>query len=405
MSNFFQNEDNLLINYAQTNGKKLYGETKVLQVTAKPTNQAVAGQTITWDIDANGDQFLDDARIVTVLSALTAGTGGSYQYFIDAVGIYLWDKFDLKQHGEIKRTVYVDNLYNSLKYDLDTDKYARISQDLGIASSTNRATLGASQQTFAISLKRIFNLFTKPLDRSLYKNAFQIVGYLKSDFGKCIQTDKTGVSFTMVDCYLDMSYIKANRKILQATRESYIKNSNMGAPQYDIEYLTLPFSVLAGATTTVVTLAELQGKNVIDIRPILRATSLKNTLNGCDFTDTFIAPTSWNLKSNSNYISDGIQQDITKTYYDRVIFPRKHFVGEKNLISSLATTNEFVISFAHDYIQDQDEGRMYHGSRFFTENDAKLTINFASLAANTDLDVLVRCAKRVQLVNGVIMDL
>jgi hypothetical protein len=234
---------------------------------------------------------------------------------------------------------------------------------------------------------------------------FEIRMVLRDAARYCIQTDKTSPTFTITDTYLDLQYIKAKSIILNTNRKMYNENGAIGKPYFNIKHKIVEKTVVSSSTSIVLSLPELVDERVIDLCVFLRASALKNTNDASDYTDTFIAPTSWALKSGGKYINYGLQQDITKTYYDRVILPRLELLGWVNLLSETASGNDFLISFANDHEVESSEFKRYHDARYFSEKDVQLTVNFSSLVAQTDLIVIIRSAERFVVKNGLIKDL
>jgi hypothetical protein len=294
MSNYFHDEKLHLLDYAQSRGRSVKGEEQVLQVDAKPSITPAFGSMVTFSVDTNGDQFLDDARLVTEISPIT-GTGGTYIRACNAVGLHMWDRFELKQNGDLLRTRTADDVWADIKYDTDSDRYARISQDIGVAAITDRNTFAASAQTFALSCKRIFGEFSTALDRNIMKGKLEILGYLKRDVKFVIQTDQTTPTFAITNCYADLLYVKPKTALINLSRQMYVDNKNMGEPRFVIATVDVHTTINSGATYAVINLPELQDKDVIDIKPIIRLQSLMNTNSTSDYTDTYIAPISWAL--------------------------------------------------------------------------------------------------------------
>ena len=400
---YFSDENLHLMDFATSKGQNLKGTTDIVQVNPDSTSTPAFDSIVKYKIRAHGDKYLNKSALVCVIGALS-GSGGTYIRGVNALGVFMWSRFELWQHSKHKGTIYADDIFNNILYHCDADEFALISQQIGYDTSTsNRNTLGASAQTFVLPLQRLFNVFSKPLDRSLLKDEFEIHGYLRSGVRYVIQTDKTSPTFSITNTYLDLEYLEPKSKIVNAVRQNYIDRNHVSDAWFDVEHTQVIQTLLSGATTATINLPELQDKDVIDIQVVLRASTLLNTNDASDYTDTYIACTSWNLKSNAMYLN-GVQQDITTAYYNKVVFPRLKFVGSKNLISSTTLRSEFVIPFGHNAKEEHVDKKAYHGSRYFKENDCKLTLNFGSLAANTDCFVLIRSAKRQCISRGEIVN-
>jgi hypothetical protein len=400
---YFHSDENHLMDFAMSKGRNLKGKAEILQVKPDATNTPAFGSIVTYKIRRNGDQFLNKGHLVTVISPVTK-TGGTYARLSNAGGIFMWKRFEIWQFGELKRTVQADFVFNNLLYNTNNDHFSFISQAIGYdVSTSNRNTAAGGAQTFAINLQRLFNLFAKPLDRTLINDDLEIRGYLQDSVVNVCQTDGTSPTFTITDTYLDLEYVDPKSKIINATRQLYIDNGKMGEPMFDVEYIQNITTLVSGATTATINLPELKDRDVIDLQVIIRPSASLNAVNA-DYTDTYTAATSWNLKSNSLYLN-GVQSDITSTYYQRVVLPRLKVAGENNLISGTGLRNDFIISFAQNYSNETSDFKQYSGSRLFKESDVKLGVNFASLGANNDLYVNIRCAKRAVISNGNFKDL
>lgn len=112
----------------------------------------------------------------------------------------------------------------------------------------------------------------------------------------------------------------------------YADNGFISQPAFNVDHTIVTKAIQSSETSVVLNLPQLKGKRIIDLLVLLRASALSDTNDASDYTDTFIAPTSWNLKSGGKYLNYGLQQDITKTYYDRVILPKLELKGWKNLL-------------------------------------------------------------------------
>ena len=399
---FFDNDQLHLIQHAQ-NGKVI-GQYANQMVSPDATSTPAFGSTVIYEIQKSGDDLVDEACLVVDISAIS-GSGGTYIRGVNALALYIWKRIELVLDNKIKAVAYPDAIEKNIKYYLNSDKYSCVSQQLAIQAQATRDTLAGSAQKLVIPLKHLFPIFSKPLDRSMIRGTFTIRGYLKDNVRQCIQTDKTGATFSITNTYLDIQYIKAKPIILNTNRKMYNENNATGKPHFNIEHLIIEKQIASSSTSVVLSLPELINERVIDLTVFLRASALKETNDASDYTDTYIAPTSFNLKSGGKYNNYGVQEDITKSYYDRVILPRLEFEGWVNLLSGTASGNEFVISFANDHGVETSDEKRYHGARFITEKDFQLTVNFASLAAQTDIVVIARTAKRFVIKNGLIEDL
>ena len=233
--------------------------------------------------------------------------------------------------------------------------------------------LAAFAQVVVIPLALLFGLLSKPLNRVLFNDELEIKFYLRDNVRHVIQTDhSTAPTFTITNCYLNLEYVTPKQSIINANRLAYIKNGNKGVPQFDIAHTLKTSSVASSSTSTVVSLPEVTDKSVIDIQTILRATALSDTNDASNYSDTFIAPTSWDLQSSGNYINHDKEGAITKTYYDKVMIPRFEFPGWNNILSGNATGNDFLISFASDHSVEASEYKRYHGARYFSEKDVRI---------------------------------
>ena len=399
---FFENEDLHLMDFARSGN--IIGEVDNLRVVADETATPTMGSTVTLNVKKNGaNSWLDNGVVVFELSALSGGSGGSYNRFVNAIALYLWQRVEILQNSDIKFKNYPEAVHQNMKYYLNQDKYAALSQQLAIGSTSTRNTLAASAQIVVIPLALLCGLFSKPLDRALFNDELEIKFYLRDNVRHVIQTDhSTPPTFTITNCYLDLEYVTPKQSIINASRLAYIKNGNKGVPQFDVVHTLKTTTVSSSSTSKVVSLPEVTDKSVIDIQTILRASALSNTNDASDYSDTFIAPTSWDLQSSGNYINHGKEGAITKLYYDKVMIPRFEFPGWNNILSGTATGNDFLISFASDHTIENSEYKRYHGARYFSEKDVQLTVNFSSLAAQTDCINIIRHCRRWVLNKGII---
>jgi hypothetical protein len=396
---FFDNDQLHLIQHAQ-NGK-IIGEIVNQRVSPDATSTPAFGSVVRYEVKSSGNDQLDDGDIVVDISAII-GSGRTYIRGVNALALFLFKRWEVYQDSTILETTYPENVFQDIRYYSNSDKYSCISQKLAINTSGNRDTLAGSAQKLVIPIKNLFALFSKPLDRAMIKGNLEIRMYLRDDVRYCIQTDKTSPTFSITDTYLDLQYIKAKPIIVNTIRKMYNDNNSVGKPYFNVRHKIVEKSIASSSTSIVLSLPELVDERVIDLCCFLRASALKDTNDASDYTDTFIAPTSWSLKSGGKYINYGLQQDITKSYYDKVIVPRLEFGGWVNLLSGTATGNDFVISFANDHVVESSEYKRYHGARYFNEKDVQLTVNFSSLAAQTDLVVIIRSADRFVCKNGLI---
>ena len=146
----------------------IIGEIDNVRVSPDVSLTPSMGTTMPYKLKKNGStDWLNRGAIVLVLSAL-AGTGGTFNRFVNAVALYLYNKWKLHQGGKPQFTAYLDAVHQSLKHNKDQDFYSALSQQLVIGWQATRNTLGASSQTLVIPLSILFGIFAKPLDISLF---------------------------------------------------------------------------------------------------------------------------------------------------------------------------------------------------------------------------------------------
>ena len=317
----------------------------------------------------------------------------------------MFKRFELVLDNDILETNYPECVHSNLKNYSNSDKYSCISQQLAIGSTSTRNTLAGSAQTLVIPLRLLFSLFAKPFDRAMIEGKLEVKMYLRDNVRYCIQTDKSSPTFSITDTYLDLEYTRPNPTIINSVRTMYNQNDLTGIPYFDIDHEIVEEVALTGATSANIKLSTLVNKRIVDIQVFARASALSDTVDASDYTDTYIAPTSFNLKSGNKYLNYGLEEDITKEYYDRVILPSLKLPGWVNLLNGTASGNEFIISYASDHGTESSEFKRYHGSRFFSKQNAILTVNFSALAADTDIICIVRSAGRFVINNGSIKHL
>ena len=392
----FYDEKLLLSDFVNTKGQTVKGKKTILQVKPDSTSTPAFGSIPVIKIRRNGNQLLNDSRLVFSISAMTK-TAGTFVRLCNAGGLYCFKRYELWQNGnQVGNSVFADHVFKNIQYYVNSDRYSIVSNNIGVDTTTNRNTAGTAGQTFALNLKHIFNLFAKPLDRELVSDDFEIRLYLRDSVVNVCQTDGTNPTFTITDMYLDLEYVEPAQSVMTLSREMFFSNDKKTQPMFYVENLLNQSTQLAGSVQATISLPELKDRNVIDITVIIRATSLLDAIQA-DYTDSLIPATSWNIKSNSLYLN-GLQQDITSAYYQKVIVPRLKWLGIRNVLPNIA--NEFVIPFANVYDNETADAHSFHGSRLFTESDARMTINYSALAANADIYLLIRTAKLIENNNG-----
>ena len=394
------NPDQLLGAYTASNGEIVVGNKNYKYVDSQPAYSSVAfgSSYVNMVVDSNGSgEWLHDSRLVVKISAMTK-TGGTYCRGVNSLALFMFDGFRLFSDSKEKAYVTSDMVFENIYKNVDSDKWARIAADIGYDTTVgNRNTLGASSQMFAIPLKYMFNMFSKPIDIENLKK-IEIRCYLKANIAFCLQTDGTAPTFTFNAFYLDNEYITADPKITNFSRALAI--SNQSPLSFDYEYLDKPIQIASGATTVDIPLTELVGKNVIDICFQIRANTSINTVLTSDYTDSNIAITTWNLKNGNKFITN-LQQDVTVVPdYVRVILARLHFIGIKQILGR--TNPAITCSFAHDYsTSDTERSQKYNGYRDFTGiATPNLHLTFPALAAASQCNVFVRMVKLVAFNSG-----
>lgn len=204
MKDQFFDDDRLHLLQLAQNGK-IIGDITNERVSCDETTTPAFNTVATYPLKPSGQRFLNNASIVNVISAIT-GSGGTSIRGVNTLGLHMYKRWELIQDGDIVDTAYPDCVYHNLKQYKNSDEYACISQQLGIAASGTRDTLAGSAQTFNIPLKLLFAIFSKPLPRFLLKGNVEIKGYLRDNVRYCIQTDKTSPTFSITDTYLDLEY-------------------------------------------------------------------------------------------------------------------------------------------------------------------------------------------------------
>lgn len=347
------------------------------------------------------DMVNNDARLVITRSALSGGSGGSYNRMVNAAGIYMFEKFDIWQNGKLIESKTADDMFYELFYFTPQEYWSQVAAMIGYDTSTsNRNTAAASAATYIIPLRWFCSLFQKPVNLNVLAD-IQIRLYLRNGIMKCIQSDhSTDPTFTFTDFYIDSEYIEPYSKEVINYQPNLLINTDKKNKIYpwsfiDIEYMQKDFNLTASTTQNELDLGELDGKDVIDCLVIVRTATLVNTNKTSDYTDNNIALTSWNLKNDGKFIFN-YQKDITVDYYNKVQLPRLYIANNTNILNR----NEYMLSFCDDYVNHSKEDTiLYSGSMDFSGiKNAKLTINHSSLAANSICTVLVRYAEITRVV-------
>lgn len=392
MSSYFYDSAYVNNHYVRSNGTTILGEFLVDQKVSDPTpNNISFGSSqgfIKFIVPVKGDQlFLVDSRAQIDISAIT-GTGGTYIRGVNALGLYMFDKFALYCNGELAQMITSDQVFTDLLYNIDAERWTSIAKNIGYDTSTsNRNTLAGSAQTFVIPLKWLFGLFAKPLNVNLYKE-IEVRFYLKSSIRYCIQTDKTSPTFSYSNFILDSEYCKPYSNQIIDNYEKMLLSNQLVFMDYD--YLQKDFNISSGSSSAQLNLSELNDKNVSDIFIIFRPATLVGTNDISDYTDNNVALTSWNIKSGSTYLN-GSNFDISFNYFKNVELQRLQFNGIQNVLNR----NESVISFVDNYINNSKEDILFFsGSKPFNGiQDALININFSTIGAQYVCSVLCRFAK------------
>lgn len=385
--------------YVQSGGELLIGEKSYDRIPAsgglQSLNSAFGGPYVTFPINKAGVRdYLTDAKIFYQISAITAGTGATYTYFVNGIMVNLHDHIDLVSKNQTIATIYADQIWENLYRYVDSDHFELIAQNIGYnTSTTQRATLAQSPQCLSLDLKYLFNHMSKPIDISLYPE-LKIRCFFRNSQNMVINTDSTtNPSFTFLQAYLSCEYTTAPDPILNENRNLVI--SKNPPEHYDISYLLITKPLLSGSTTYTLDLgADLEGKNVIDIAFNVRLQSNINTNFTSNYFDNNQPIYSFALKSNNNFINNLQSYEIYSQDYLCDMLPRFHYEGIKQILN--ITNCSAVISFSADHQVSNfgKNGMKYRGSRIFTEKDTQLNLTFASnLASNCTCTIMVRCAQ------------
>jgi hypothetical protein len=388
----FEDSKIYLDSYKASGFKKVLGNHSSAVVT--PTTTPVFGSSYTTiDLSPKGDDFLRDARLITVISAITS-TGGTYRRGVNGLGLYMWDRMELWNGGKLLYTAYMDQVLYQLLYMTPLYKWARLSADIGWDTSTaNRNTLAGSAQTFSIALKWIFDFFQKDIDVSLYKK-LQLRLYPQTSAATVCQTDGTAPTFTITSCKLDMDFVTPKQDVVLLSRQMWKDNT---IPKEIVhENFIKEVAISSGATSAVIDLPEIFDKLVNEIYFLIRPnTQLRSTAGTSDFTDNNTAITSWNIKSKNSFLNN-YEADIDLTQYRRVIVPRMDLPNQQNII----TRSEYIIPFSEGYASETDDKKSFVGFKKMPNQDIKLTLNFSALAANSTCTIFVRYLLVQKLVYG-----
>lgn len=387
------NQDMQLAAFRASNGSVLLGPKSYKKVASEPSAASVTfgSNYIRLKVDRQGqDEWLNDARIYIAISAIT-GSAGTYIRGVNGLGLFLFEGWRLFVDSKEKEYATSAQVFEHLYKNVTSDKWARIAKDIGYDTSTsNRNTLAGAAQYFAVPLKWLFNFFAKPVDITAYAD-IEIRCYLKTSVRHCIQTDKTSPTLTFNQFYLDCEYVKPIDSITQMHRDMI--KSGKSPIVFDYEYIDRDFPIASGSTSASLDLPELNDKNIIDIAVELKPAANINTNDTSDYTDSNTAITTFNIKSGNKYLNN-LEQDLTvSTEYQRLILPRYHLKGIKQVVDR--TNPAVIISFAHDYENsDVEKQQKFHGYKSFENiRDAKINLTFSSLGSNHIASVRVRCAK------------
>lgn len=392
--------------YLQSDGQTILGEKFYQRIQpsgdVSALNSAFGGPAVSFEIQKYGpNDYLASAKLFYQVSAITAGTGATYTYFVNAPMIFMHDHIDLVSNNQPIQRIYDHQIWENLYRNYDSDEFQLISQEVGYNTSTSvRSTNAQSPQCFSLNLKNLFNhIGGKPIDISLYPN-LKITCYFKNSQNYVINTNSTtNPSFTFLQAYLSCQYVRCPPPIIAENRKMVL--SSNPPLHYDVSYILIQKPLASGNTTYALNIgSDLYGKNIIDITfKVILNTNLSTNFTS-DYTGSNVAIYSFALKSNNNYINNLQSYEIYAQDYLIDMLGRQGYEGIAQILSinNAAAT----ITFAQDHRTNTGRSAIkYRGSRIFTERDTELNLTFSSsLSANATCIMCVREAKMCKNVMG-----
>lgn len=368
------------MDYFNKTGGMVKGSYERLDIQANPSSYIGGGETIFKDLRKGDCQFINNIELVVTTSPITS-TGGTYKRFVSNFIEVLFKRMEMYNKEEL--LAYVDNKHaintmNTLTNDFEAYDNVVVNK-IGQLSSSARNTAASGVQTFRLNLKSIFDcILDRPFpvfllnDETSLRFKFRLIDNLSS----LVELDGSAPVFSITDMHLEVEYVK-NETIANYYRS--IKGFSPMLTFHQLQQAKTEIDLASGSTLYTKKIDELQNKDVcfISFSMSTSASDIDGTLPAYVKIDKFA------LTSSGKYLTPK-QVKITDESYKNFDIYNLDVLNKKNLYGK----NLYIINYSDSLVHElspQLVGINYNDwlkskthSRFFSESDTQLELEFAS---------------------------
>lgn len=406
MSNkaLFHNQQNVINKYVESKGKNILDGKKVYR-KINCVESKNYGNELRFQVPRVGNMKLKHAFLRVDLPAFTGFSGGAYVRYVNAIGVRLFERFQLWSGGKMVLERYPDEIIYNLLPNVFYEHWEKVARDIAWdTTAANRNTLGAAAQNLVIDLKYIFDIFQKAFPIFLLRdeqNAIELRFQVQSHQNKVVQTDHTtigtaSISDVFLECiYQDQAVVA---KLQHETHKKLVETK--GGLGYSVlcwEYYRRNHPVAASASTIQdIDIRQFQKLSLSNIIFLVRDTADLSTAYAYDYDDDLKAVTSFQLKNGSSNLFL-TESQITDTEYRKMVLPQYNFKG----IDKIYNRNNYHLSFSEDQEKEFDAVKNYEGAYDTSDiNDFRLNVVLASTSTGKTVDIIATSFKMLSIIGG-----
>lgn len=316
-------------------------------------------------LDKYGDSVYANLKLVLGVGPVSA-TGGTYARLCDCAGIFLIERIQVWYDGKQISDVHSDAIYSRYFQDNTGAERELLFRAIGSGSEADRDTAAAGNQTFVLDLDEIFSYWNMILPRNIMTNDdFRVMVRFRG-INDVVETDGTAPSFAITNCKLGLSLVRSNPQLNAILTEGM--NNGFGLPFHQIEPIIITKQETS-ALSTQIDLPVLRDKDVVSMDFFCRSATDLADNKYTTFADVIA---DYSMESANTY-THGAQFPIDRDLYTKLILPNYNIAAMDQLMDSRL----WVCSFSASLEDQWSEGeQIYAGSKYFTQGDNKLTINY-----------------------------
>ena len=328
---------------------------------------------------SQGKRNIETCSLVFEMTAGTRAAGALK--FIEGAAVKLVEWIQFKQKGTEIEKITQHQIYNKLKLSNTEESWNIIKYQLGIsdgivgniAANTNAPKDAKAVQTFVLELNRFVDFIGMQVFPIwlLNDSELEINVKLTDSFANLCDL-APDVAPTISTAYIINEYVEIPQSLVEQ-----LENPERPVYLYNLSPTQVTHALANGATSHQVKVPELQDENVVYIDFYIVQDS---DLARLPFN--YRPVTSYDFKSKNLELANN-SYPITDTFYRSIVLSDQNPCNIREALKSnnyqIAYTSDMDSELRHKSRVVNSFLQSHHGARFFSENDATLTLNFSAI--------------------------